>query len=599
MNPVDTLIAALEERGLTVRGSIERGFTAQCPSHDDRNASLSINEGNDGRALVHCHTCCTFEDIVDACGLEERDLFPSSDDSRTYDVVPAPRPAQKPDRGLALDDAHMEGWAQRLQSQEVLARLYELRGWTPDALARLDVGYDGERVTFATRDASGALVGLCRYAPNPAKRNGTAKMLAAPGSLRGLFPSPESIDSDEVWIVEGEPDAVSAHTLGLPAVAIPGVDFRFADHADLFARFRRVNVLLDCDAPGRAAAAAIAATLANQGVAVYLLDLDESRDNGYDLGDLLREAAEAGPESIADARERLERMAARANPFPAGAAGTIEDWPPLRARDLPPFPVDSLPRPVAEWVASTAEHTQTPVDLPALAALGTLSGAAIGGAVMDCGGWTEELALYLLPAMRSGDRKSTVLRAAVQPLRALEKELSDEAAPRVRELRSRREVLEQRMRKLTKVAADHADIEERLAAERDLAPVRSSRVSASRCSRGCSRTTPPQRHSAASCRSRGRSLCSRPSPRSSTTLLGGTARVRPTCISFARRLAARRPRSTGGAATRSIWNGLSSRSRWLFSRTSSNLSPRIRLRGRRGSSLGSRMRCPKHGLGDA
>jgi hypothetical protein len=31
----------------------------------------------------------------------------------------------------------------------------------------LEVGYDGERVVFGTRDLSGALAGLLRYRPDP------------------------------------------------------------------------------------------------------------------------------------------------------------------------------------------------------------------------------------------------------------------------------------------------------------------------------------------------------------------------------------------------------------------------------------------------
>jgi hypothetical protein len=52
------------------------GWTAKCPAHPDRTASLSIAEGNDGRALVHCFAGCAAADIVAAVGLELADLFP-------------------------------------------------------------------------------------------------------------------------------------------------------------------------------------------------------------------------------------------------------------------------------------------------------------------------------------------------------------------------------------------------------------------------------------------------------------------------------------------------------------------------------------------
>ena len=53
-----------------------RGWKARCPAHDDREASLSIHEGDDGRILLKCFAGCETIDIVDALGLAVADLFP-------------------------------------------------------------------------------------------------------------------------------------------------------------------------------------------------------------------------------------------------------------------------------------------------------------------------------------------------------------------------------------------------------------------------------------------------------------------------------------------------------------------------------------------
>ena len=53
-----------------------RGWKARCPAHDDREASLSIHEGDDGRILLKCFAGCETVDIVDALGLAVADLFP-------------------------------------------------------------------------------------------------------------------------------------------------------------------------------------------------------------------------------------------------------------------------------------------------------------------------------------------------------------------------------------------------------------------------------------------------------------------------------------------------------------------------------------------
>ncbi len=54
------------------------GWTASCPAHDDRRASLSIGQGEDGRVLLHCHAGCAAEAVLARLGLSARDLFPAA-----------------------------------------------------------------------------------------------------------------------------------------------------------------------------------------------------------------------------------------------------------------------------------------------------------------------------------------------------------------------------------------------------------------------------------------------------------------------------------------------------------------------------------------
>lgn len=53
-----------------------RGYTARCPAHGDRNNSLSISLGDDGRILIFCFAGCSAQEIVESLGLTLRDLFP-------------------------------------------------------------------------------------------------------------------------------------------------------------------------------------------------------------------------------------------------------------------------------------------------------------------------------------------------------------------------------------------------------------------------------------------------------------------------------------------------------------------------------------------
>ena len=55
-----------------------KGWVANCPAHEDRNASLCIDEGNDGRTLLHCHAGCAVDAICEALSIRTADLFPES-----------------------------------------------------------------------------------------------------------------------------------------------------------------------------------------------------------------------------------------------------------------------------------------------------------------------------------------------------------------------------------------------------------------------------------------------------------------------------------------------------------------------------------------
>jgi DNA primase len=68
--PVERLLSRLER----VRKA-GRGWTAKCPAHEDRTASMSITAGDDGRFLRHCFAGCSAADIVAALGMEIGDLF--------------------------------------------------------------------------------------------------------------------------------------------------------------------------------------------------------------------------------------------------------------------------------------------------------------------------------------------------------------------------------------------------------------------------------------------------------------------------------------------------------------------------------------------
>ena len=189
--------------------------------HDDRQPSCSVSVES-GAWL--CHGCGEKGGAYDAALALGRTPAEAMDLLERFGFVdrnPADNVGRGPQRRFAEGD--VVAWAARLLANDAaLDRLLELRCWTQAAIGRLAVGLDGERATFPYRDATGALVGVGRYQPNLGRRTNAPKLKADAGSRRELFPSPERIDPGNrlLWAVEGEPDSVLAHSVGLPAVGV-------------------------------------------------------------------------------------------------------------------------------------------------------------------------------------------------------------------------------------------------------------------------------------------------------------------------------------------------------------------------------------------
>ena len=64
MTPTERLLAKLPDAK-----RVGKGWSARCPAHDDRRASLSISEGDNGGAVLHCHAGCEPVAVVAALGL--------------------------------------------------------------------------------------------------------------------------------------------------------------------------------------------------------------------------------------------------------------------------------------------------------------------------------------------------------------------------------------------------------------------------------------------------------------------------------------------------------------------------------------------------
>lgn len=390
--------------------------------HGDRNPSCSVSVES---GAWHCHGCTASGGAYDAAlalghtGAAPMDLLKrhglaEGRDSPTGHRSPSrsPRPVARRETGRQSAHAPSEASAtlsvQRLKSDPAaLARLTELRGWSEQAVRSLGLGLEDGRVVFPVRDGAGTLAGALSYEPDPERRNGKPKMLAASGTPRLPFPAPESVQGDMLYVVEGEPDAVALATLGLPGVALPGAGKRDPEWWPRLAAGRsRVVFVADLDPAGRALMAEAAAAVAATGTEARLLDLaplaESTEADAYDLGDALRECATAGspPETL---RRLIEAAAESTPPLPPPGAGPAAEPAVARAKlrvldvarmlSTPPPPVPYVVEPLAVKGTLTmlAGTHGTGKSMLALAlATATGHGAQLAG--MDC---KQGTALYV------------------------------------------------------------------------------------------------------------------------------------------------------------------------------------------------------------
>ncbi len=85
---VDLLLSKLDG----VKRTGDGRYLARCPAHQDKRASLSVRETDEGKILVHCFAGCSVHEVISAAGLEISDLFPPRPSDPAYTGKPERRP---------------------------------------------------------------------------------------------------------------------------------------------------------------------------------------------------------------------------------------------------------------------------------------------------------------------------------------------------------------------------------------------------------------------------------------------------------------------------------------------------------------------------
>lgn len=176
-----------------------------------------------------------------------------------------------------------------------------------------------------------------------------------------------------------------------------------------------------------------------------------------------------------DAKRAGQRLdSSRAVPIRVVKEGETKAPVPLPEVDaLPPFPLHVFPPVLQRFVGELAEEVQAPADMPAMLVLACLSLVSAKKFLAQVrSGWTEVLALYVLVAAESGSLKSVVFKRVLAPVLELETSQRAEAYPLRQVELSTQRILQGRVRKLEKSAAEGKTAELRAEAERELKEVR-------------------------------------------------------------------------------------------------------------------------------
>ena len=258
-------VAAFLERLEGVRPCGPDRWMARCPAHDDRRPSLSVQVADD-RILIHCFAGCSPQEIVEALGLEMRDLFLKSG-SREPET-----------KGVPV--------ATYVYTDEQGNPLYRVvRYWVPDPKRPKRFGQEA-------------------WNPKTGTWEGGKGCMARVRKVLYRLPDLVSAPRDEpVWLCEGEKDADHLAFLGLLATTNVGGALGWRPEYGTYLAGRRVHILEDNDDAGSRRTALLAEDLSGLAAEVKVIrlpDLGPGEDvtdwllKGHTVEEL-REIAEATP----------------------------------------------------------------------------------------------------------------------------------------------------------------------------------------------------------------------------------------------------------------------------------------------------------------
>jgi len=279
MRPIDRVLERLE--GVKAHNGY---FKALCPAHDDQDPSLSITEGNDGRVLLKCFAGCSFDEIVEAVGLEPKELF--EEGGREFDPAPNGATLQHPPRKpqgnegntVAGNDATpdnsatVEGCTLDAYAKHVGLPVDFLR-----ALGLKEIHYiDQKAVKIPYLDEAGSEEVCVRFRVSLAGKPKVKTRKGDKHRLYGLWRLEEFRRGGYVILVEGESDTQAGWYHDEPVIGVPGATGFQGGWAAELDGIEKIYVIVEPDEGGETFWQRLAATELRD--RLYRVGLDGAKD---------------------------------------------------------------------------------------------------------------------------------------------------------------------------------------------------------------------------------------------------------------------------------------------------------------------------------
>jgi hypothetical protein len=261
VRPVEKVLDRLE-------GVIESNgsWKALCPAHADHEPSLSISEGDDGRALLKCFAGCTNPEVVAALDFDMSDLFVQRNGYRKKFVSTPPK------TDATVQSCNLENYAKAkrlpvgfLEKLGLSDRKYQKR--------------PAVRIPYLTKSGE---EGAVRFRINLEKsEDGDDRFKWRTGSkvmLYGLWRLEKIRKAGWVVLVEGESDTQTLWYHGIPALGIPGAETWKEAWAEHLEGVEKVYAVIEPDKGGATLKEKLSASSLRD--RLHLVDLEEVKDPG-------------------------------------------------------------------------------------------------------------------------------------------------------------------------------------------------------------------------------------------------------------------------------------------------------------------------------